>query len=349
MRNGILVLMFILMVILGSCHHENSKRSIPSASDTIRVKTIELKKSIISLPITVSGQFITDDETFLSFKTGGIVNGILVNEGDYVRKGQVLATLDLTEIKAQVSQAELGHEKAKRDFARVENLYKDSVATLEQYQNCKTALDLSSAALAGANFNLNYSQILAITDGYILKKFVNVGQIVAPGSPIFQCNGAGNKMWKLRASLSDKEWSVIAVGDPAEISTDAFSGEVLNGTVSTKSKGTDLYTGAFFIEIEIKKTINALASGLFGKAVITPKNQTAFWSIPYEALLDGNAGQGFVFITNNNTVAQKVKITIAAIGKDVVYVSSGLDNMQNLIISGSAYLSGGSLIKVVNN
>lgn len=339
----------LLLVIISSCLKKSSEKGIPVASDTIPVKTIAVEKKEIDLPLVVSGQFKTDDETFLSFKTGGILNGMLVNEGDYVKKGQVLATLDLTEISAQVSQAELGMEKAKRDFLRVENLYKDSVATLEQYQNSKTAIDVAKATLNSARFNLEYSKIVAVTEGYILKKFVNVGQIVGPGTPIFQSNGAGKKTWKLRASLSDKEWSTITLNDEAEVSTEAFPGEVIKGVVLSKSKGTDPSTGTFFIEIEIKNPIHDLATGLYGKALITHKNKMSFWSVPYEALLEGNAGEGFVFITNDNKIAKKVRVSISSIGKNEIYVSNGLEKASYLVVSGSAYLTDGSLIKVLKN
>ena len=72
--------------------------------------------------IQTSGLFTTDDETYLAFKTGGIIEKIYVKEGDAIRKGQLLATLNLTEIEAQVAQARLSFEKAKRDF-RASKIY----------------------------------------------------------------------------------------------------------------------------------------------------------------------------------------------------------------------------------
>ncbi|MFX4370069.1 hypothetical protein ABTA37_20270, partial [Acinetobacter baumannii] len=77
----------------------------------------------------------------------------------------LIATLNLTEINAQVQQAEIAYEKALRDYKRVTNLYKDSVANLEQMQNAKTALDVAQQQVTAANFNKNYSEIKALTDG----------------------------------------------------------------------------------------------------------------------------------------------------------------------------------------
>jgi hypothetical protein len=73
------------------------------------------------------------------------------------------------------------------------------------------------------------------------------------------------------------------------------------------------------------------------------------WQIPYDALLDGNADQGFVFVTNDNTNALKVPVTIDSIDGKNVLVSKGLDEYKSLIVSGSAYLTDKSVITVINN
>src|ERR1700676_4163212 len=88
--------------------------------------------------IPVSGQFTTDDEEMMSFKTTGIISKKFVKEGEAIKKGQLLATLNLTEIDASLQQSQLAFDKASRDLQRLTNLFNDSVATLEQVQNAKT-------------------------------------------------------------------------------------------------------------------------------------------------------------------------------------------------------------------
>ena len=93
----------------------------------------------------------------------------MVREGDQVRKGQLLATLKSTEISAQVQQVQLSLDKATRDYERASNLYKDSVATMEQWQNAKTGLDIAKQNYQQASFNQQYSKIYANQDGLSLK------------------------------------------------------------------------------------------------------------------------------------------------------------------------------------
>lgn len=343
-----LLLPLSILLLLSACKSKEEQTvTIPKASESIPVRTISLEQGKKSIPIYVSGQFTTDDETILSFKTGGVVSSVLVREGDYVKKGQLLATLDLTEIKAQVRQAELGLQKVQRDHERAKNLYKDSVATLEQLENSRTAVDIAQQQFNAAQFNLNNSEVRAPKDGYVLRKFANSGQIAGPGTPILMTNGAGTAQWILRTGVSDKDWAKVKVNDPAVVEIDAFPGQKFDAYISHKMESADPYSGAFIIEIRLKSVPKGLAAGLFGKAIIQPGQQVNTWSIPYAALLDGHANKGFVFITQDGKTAQKTPVTIAAIQRDYVEISAGLENAQQLIVAGSAYLKDGSNIHII--
>ena len=333
-----------------SCKSPVTKNNVATLGDTIPVQIVKLDRQYGSTPIALSGQFTTDDEVMLSFKTGGIINSVLVKDGDAVKKGQLLATLNLTEINAQMQQAKLNLEKATRDHQRSRNLYADSVATLEQLQNSKTALQIAEQQLDLVRFNRKYSEIRAEKDGYVLKKMADVGQQIASGSPVLQTNGAHAGKWLLKVGLSDQEWAVIQVNDPAKIETSALPGQFLDGTVIRKSEGIDAATGTFTAYISLSGSKpTAVASGMFGKACIKPllkSKMNADWKVPYEALLDGDGTEGYVFITNDNKTARKVKVTVRGIEDHMVNISDGLQNAAALIISGSAYLTDNSPIKI---
>lgn len=343
----------VLSLFLYSCGQPKEEAANP-ADDIIPVKLLPLNKSAAAATVTASGRFTTDDEVYLSFKTGGIINRILVKEGDAVRAGQLLATLNPTEIDAQVGQAKAGFEKAQRDHQRTGNLYKDSVASLEQLQNSKTALDLSRQQLAAAQFNRSYSEIRATQPGYVLRKLANEGQVAGPGTPVLQTNGAGNGTWFLRIGVSDRDWASIRVNDKAIISSEAVSGKQYKGVVFRRAESVDPYTGSFAVDIRLDKgEAMPVASGMYGHAVISTGGSAAetaagtSWAIPYDALLDGDGSTGYVFITNDQKTAQKIKVTIAGMDKDKIWIKTGLENAQSLIISGSAYLTDKSRIKVI--
>jgi RND family efflux transporter MFP subunit len=340
------LLMTAITVSLASC----TARTEPvrkTASETIPVKTIPLEQINSTATVKVSGQFTTDDEVMLSFKTTGIIDRIYVKEGDAIRKGQLLATLNLTEINASLQQARLAYEKAARDHQRLINLFNDSVATLEQVQNAKTAMDLASQQLNSVQFNRRYSEIRAEANGFVLRKLANEGQQVSSGNAVFQTNGAGSGQWILRSGVTDNQWAAIKTGNPAEVGIASAGGQTVSGKVTRKSEAADPASGLFNVDITVSaKHPGKIASGMFGNGVITTgagnslsRHQSDGWSVPYEALLDGDGSTGYVFITNDNKTANRVRVTISGVEKDHVVISRGLENAGALIVSGSAYLT----------
>lgn len=336
-----------ILFLLGCSSSTPTETSVPQVGEAIPVSLFPLKSTAMASSVAVSGTFSTKDETLLSFKLGGIVAKVLVEEGDAVKSGQIVASLDLTEIQAGVRQSKLAYDKANRDHQRAARLYTDSVATLEQFENSKTALDIAEQQLSAANFNLSQSQIRATKSGYVLKKFVNAGQLVASGSPILQINGASSGEWILKVTLSDQQWSTIRIGDPAEISP-AASSSWIAAKVSQKSQAADPVTGTYWVELKPASAANVpLASGMFGKARIQPSQTIQGWEIPFESVLDANGTNGYVFVVDGQK-AKKISIQLGKITPTAIQVVSGLENYSSLIVSGSAYLTDGSTIQVKN-
>ncbi len=341
-----------LLLWLASC--TQNKAATQKATDVvIPVKVLLLAPQKGPGTIQASGQFTTEDEVYLSFKTGGVIERIYVNEGDAIHTGQLLAVLKLTEIDAQVQQANLAYEKAARDHERTANLYKDSVATLEQLQNSKTMADVAKQQLDAAKFNRNYSEIRATRDGYLLRKMANEGQLVGSGTPVFQANGANSSSWLLRVNVSDKQWAAININDKATASTDVGNGKMYEGVIIHKSQGVDPASGMLTVDVQLNgKKPEDIAYGMFGKATINceqgkTSNATTTWSVPYQALLDADGSMGYLFVVNDNNTVSKVKVTIQGMDKDYVIISDGLQQAKAIVTSGNAYLTDNSIIRII--
>lgn len=348
MNKFFLALAFIaLSAVLNACHNANSYPT-PHTQEQIPVRILPLQQQTVQQEIHGAGQFTTEDETFLSFKTGGIISSLNVKEGDAVYKGQLIATLYLNEVNAQEQQAKFSYEKSLRDYSRYSNLYKDSVTTLEQLQNAKTALNISLQQLNTIRFNQSYSEIRATANGFVLKKLANAGQMVNAGDPIVQINGARQNAWILKVGVSDIEWSAIQPGNKAVVQTDALPNTKIEAVVLRKTEAIDPATGTFTISLQIRGGVaKNLAAGLFGRAVIYPAAKTASWAVPYDALIDGDGGDAYAFVTNDYKTVTKVKVSIAAIEKATATIGSGLETARALIVSGNAYLRENVSIKVV--
>src|SRR5450432_3872843 len=192
---------FIMAFVISSCGAK--KPSEKSEEEVILVRTQPVSSVNYAATLEYSGLMASTSEAKLSFKIAGIISKIYVKEGDHVSQGQLLATLNKTEIDAQVEQASAGAEKAKRDVGRIKNLYEDTVASLEQYQNVQTQLNVANQVLHIAQFNRQYAEIHASDNGTVVKKLMNEGELASIGSPVLLLNGASGNDWVIRFGVPD--------------------------------------------------------------------------------------------------------------------------------------------------
>jgi RND family efflux transporter MFP subunit len=347
MRTTIISALIAVIALSCGSQAKEAKKS-REANQQIPVRVAEVGRDARMGDIPLSGYLSTEDEARLSFKVGGIIERIYVREGEKIRKGQLLATLKTTEISAQVQQVELSVEKARRDYERVRNLYQDSVATLEQLQNAKTGLEIAEQGLRAAGFNQRYAKIYATADGFVVRRMKNEGEMTEPGAPLLLTRAvdAGSR-WVLTAGLSDREWAQVSVGDEAIVSFDAFPGKRFPARVHRKALAADPASGQFMTELRVDLQGEQPAAGIFGKGSIRVSKPMEGYAIPYDALLEANGRQGFVFVTNDGKTVRRVPVSISSITQDMVYLSDGLQGYRQVVIAGSPYLMDGSSIRIV--
>lgn len=344
----IVFISLIAIVVLEACNGNAREKKPVTNKEAIAVKLLPINQDTASNVIDASGLLSTESEARLSFKINGIIEKIFVKEGEHVAHGQLLATLKSAEIEAQVQQVQLSVEKAQRDYQRANNLYQDSVATLEQLQNAKTGVDVARQNLRQVAFNQQYSRIYAPADGFIAKKIANEGELASAGSPILFMNEvSASSKWILKIGLSDKEWSAIEIGNKAIVKFDAFAAQRFDGVITKKSIAADAASGSFQAEVKVEFVKEQPAVGMFGTAAISPSHSSLGFSIPYEALVEANGKKGFVFVTDDKRTVTKCTVTISGISNNVVYLQDGLQGHAYIITSGSPYLNEGSIINPI--
>lgn len=340
---------FLLSMLSGlflftiSCRH-NEIENHPD-ENAIKVRVVQSEKVNISFPIKCSGKLTSKTEIKLSFKIGGIINQIYVDEGMSVKKNQLLAQLDLSEIEAMVDQARLGYEKAERDLRRAENLYADSVATLEQLQNAQTAVSLAKSQLRIANFNRDHSVIKAPANGKILKKLGEKNETIGAGHPLFLFSSSESD-WIFRTSLADVDVVKIKYNDLATIEFDAFPGESFRAFVTEIAKAADPYTGTYEIELRMKSINTRFVSGLIGRASIIPALKNEYQALPLKVLHDAEGMIGYVYLVSDSSY-EKRQINVVKITDSLIYFNGMLDTSNLIIAEGAEYLTPGSKLEIV--
>jgi multidrug efflux system membrane fusion protein len=337
----------IIPIALVRCS-DNKAAVTPPADEPIPVKLQQVTNGSEGRVLQYSGLIASNSEARLSFKIGGIISRIYVKEGDHVAAGQLLATLDLTEIDAQVRQASQNVEKVQRDESRINNLYRDTVASLEQVQNTHTQLTVATEALRIASFNRQYAQIRAASSGTILQKLMNEGEYATAGTAVLEFNGADRNDWVVRFGVSDKDWAILHKGDKAAVTIDAYPDQRFTGQITKLAEGSDPNGGTYGVEVTISPAGHKLAPGLFCTLRLQPPGRRPLAFIPASALAEGDGSTGFVYTLNGDgRTVKKLAVRIAFLEGDRLAVSSGLENVREVITDGVGYLTEKSVVKLI--
>jgi RND family efflux transporter MFP subunit len=297
-------------------------------------------------PIEASGVVAARDELRLSFKVGGLVQRVTVREGDAVRKGQLLAQLDPTEISAQVEQSRQMADKAERDLERGTALQADQLIPLEQLQNLRTQADVARAQLRAARFNQQYASITAPADGVVLRRAIEERELAAAGQVVLVL-GRNDSGYVVRFAVADRSIVQLRSGDKVDLALDAWPAEPFHANVSQIASAADPATGLFEVEARLAPTANRLVSGLVGRVRLWPRGDAARLAyVPIGAVLEGNGTRAQVFVADGG-LARRRDVEVAFITADSVAIKAGITAGEKVIATGAPYLEDGGRIAIV--
>jgi membrane fusion protein, multidrug efflux system len=339
--NGIACLLIVLSLL--SCKNRDAAKA---REEAVRVKLVRIADGPVVVPVHSAGIVTSGEESKLSFKTGGIVAKINFKEGDRVKRGKILASLNLSEINAGFEQAKNAYEKSLRDYERAKNLFADSVATLEQKQNAETALKVAVSNLEIARFNLEHSTITAPCDGVILRQFVRTDELVAQGYPVFLFGYTG-RHWKVKAGLSDRDIVKINEGDSASVTVDAHPGIRFSAEVERVGEISNPYTGTYEVELTLQETNYRLASGFVAGVDLYPSSGKRYFLIPVGSIVENDVHTGYIFTINEGMTAKKLKVDIEAITGSMAAIRGIPGGVTEIVSEGAAYLKDGNKVLIV--
>jgi len=327
----------------------------------VRVATIERVRR--ARPVHVTGVLASKSEVRASFKVGGLIAALSVDEGDTVRTGQVLARLTTTEIDAGVEQARQGLTKAERDLGRAQKLFEGQAATREQLDDATTAAAVARAQVRAAEFNRAHAVIRAPGDGRVLRRLAEPGELVAAGQPILVLSGDRGG-WVVRVGLADRDVVRVAPNDRATIELAAYPGRTFPATVDEIASAATPPVGTYEVELRLVLPADGPQplSGLIASAEIDPTGgdggaitgadragragppEVAL--IPASALRDGDGKTAAVWVPNGAHGVERRAVVIAFFAGDRVAVATGLDGADRVVTDGAAYLGANSTIAI---
>jgi RND family efflux transporter MFP subunit len=311
----------------------------------VRVAIVETAPAAESL--RAIGMIAPADEVRLAFKSGGLVRAIHVQQGDRVRRGQLLATLADDEVAAAVAQAQAVADKATRDLERGRALLADEVATREQVEDLDTARSVANAALRTALFNARHARIEAPADGVVLRRLVEPDELVGPGQPVLVV-GNTDGGWIVRAAVSDRDVVRLQTGSAAEVALDAFPGKRFAAIITEIAAAADPQTGTYEMKLAIDPQGERFVQGLVAKVVIGDQDAPGVAVVPVTALLEADGRAAVVFVVADGGVARRVAVQTGRLLGERIEVIAGLSLGDRVVTEGAAWLNDKDAVRVLD-
>ncbi len=331
-------------LLLAAC-----QRQAPAAAALRSVAVATVADGSLGETLRIVGVLAPRDEVRLSFKVGGVIESVGVEEGGIVRKGQLLASLHATEVEAQVRQAREAADKAERDLARGRALYDDGVATREQLDDLTTLTATTRAGLAAATFNARYARIEAPADGVVLRKLAQAHELVQAGQPVLSVSSL-DRGWIVRGAFADRDVVRVRVGDEGTVALDAFPGRRFRATVQTVGSAADPQTGTFTVEFRVEPAGAAFAQGMVAKIEIErpARDASAVPLLPLSALVEADGDNGFVYVLDGNgAIVHRRNVRLAGADRARVAIADGVHSGEQVVVEGAAFVSDGDKVRVV--
>ena len=318
----------------------------------VSVDTEKVDRKSIIPTLTFSANLDPVWSADISPKIDSRLDKLFVDEGDVVKKGQILAQMDVLELSAQIYQLEgLLYEAmaesndAAVDYERNQKLYAQDAISKKDLDNSRYRREMTqgrhTAAQGGLKAlkeRLDAATIRAPRDGIITRRHVYAGYYVKSGSPIISMADTGTLLAK--ADISEGQITSIAMGAEAEIAVSAYKDKMFSGNVTRISPLADLPARTFKTEISVPNSMNELRAGMFATLHIKGTIRDNVIVIPQTAIVM-REDQKTVYIVNNENVVQQVLLVTGAIENDMVEIISGLSEGDIIVTSGQNKLRQG--------
>ena len=344
-RRGALPTLLLSAFLLGGCGSASDAPKAPKALPTVRVALVGTTSG--SPVIQAIGTAMWRQETPLGFTSDGQISRILVNEGDIVRRGQVLATLDTTPIAAELSVAQAEARRAQSELKRLDHLYRNGWVTKQRLEAAQAASEVSAAQVRARGFAVQTARVTAPSSGVVLARLAEPTQVIAKGSPVLVI-GETDGGYVIRVPVNDRVAASVTMGEPALVRFEALGSTPLQGRIVEIGGRARQTTGTFDVEIMLPNA-PGLRSGMIGTAALTiaPRGAAPTIILPALAILSPRAGEGLVYVVEANGTARLRQVRLGDASDAGVEVLSGVKAGERVALSGFDKIRDGARVNAV--
>jgi RND family efflux transporter MFP subunit len=337
----IFLIITLILFSLSACSkkQEGELETVAAAKNYVDVAKVEIKT--IEETVTYSGTLEAAKSAFVGPELSMKIKNLLVKEGDVVKKGQLLAVMDSTQLK----QAEAQFDMAKKNYDRMKSLKNAGSVDKQTFDQIESAF---KTAQSGYQFVKNNTQITAPFDGIVTLRTKQEGESYSAMLPSAYGDPALFRIvdldvLKMNLNISDVDINKVKKGQKAYIYVDSEPGQAFIGKVSFVSPEADMMSGTFPCEIIIENKDHTLKPNQYAVTDIVIKVSDNAYVIPKDALID----EGIVFVVKNS-VASRKNIKIGLSNENEIEVTDGLEAGDLVVINGAIGLPENSNIVIRN-
>lgn len=345
-----LILGIILVVVVGGAIALSklpSKEAATAFAQTGVAEVMDLE-NVVTVKGTIEGADSADVYSTANFK----ITEILVSEGDYVTKGQVLAKLDTSELSSSYGVQSIAYNDAKKAYNDAAALYAEGAISKSDYDAAKSAYETARLNLSSLNIG-EKGTVTSPIDGTVTRVNCTVGRIASDTenkAAMFVIEDIDNL--KMRVLISEYDIPYIKIGQEASISATVLGKETIKGTVSHISPTGEVKQGGngemvIPVTIDVDKGDTNLIAGVTAKAKILTASRKDVLTVPADAIMENpDTGDTSVFIVDANNVLHEVEVTIGLEGDfnteilegdikdgDTVLLSPSFDNYDGQTVA----------------
>jgi RND family efflux transporter MFP subunit len=357
MKIKILSIFAITALVLSSCG--NSEQETATDSRTAIQVTTKAPAASSGNNLSVSGEVVAVNNATLSTRMMGHVNRVHVNIGDKVTQGQLLISINNSDLQARgaqvnagINEAQVAVNNAKRDFDRFTALFAQNSASQKElddmttnYEMAKARLESAKAMKAEVDAQFAYSNITAPFSGVVTNRFVETGAMANPGMPLLAIEAPGN--FEVRATVPEMAIGQIKTGETVEVHIRSID-KTITGKVTEVSSSSSMTGGQYPVKVVLEKD-DALKSGMYATVqfpVAQTEDTPQLVTVPQEAIVTQGDLRGIYTVSQQNTAMLRWLRLGRSFGSEVE-VLSGLNAEEAIIIDAEGKLYNGAKVEVI--
>ncbi|MEM9547063.1 MAG: efflux RND transporter periplasmic adaptor subunit [Bacteroidota bacterium] len=293
----------------------------------------------------VQASVMSDDEVFVSSETGGRLLSVRAKEGEYVKKGQLIATVDLQPLADQKAELETAMTLAKDVFDRQKRLWDQNIGTEIQYLQAKNGYERLQKSMVTLETQIAKANVYSPISGVVDREFLKPGEIAGPGTPILQLFNP-NKL-KIEADVPETYLGKIGRGDKVQINFPAIGMEITK-SIALLGRTIDPSNRTFKVEVNSTSEGGTLKPNLLAELKFIDYTKEDAIVVPLEIVQEEVSGRKYVYVASKKDgkdIAMKSYVSIGEGYEGNIIIEEGLKAGDQVIIEGARSVANGDFIK----